>query len=44
MTSEERDSIIAQLTFVDGVNKSVFEKLTDEELAEEMKGRYEVND
>lgn len=40
MTSEERESIIAQLAFVTGRNASAFEKLTDEQLAEKLKETY----
>lgn len=36
MTKEERDSIIAQLAFAEGVNESVFEKYTDEQLQQRM--------
>ena len=40
MTSEERDSIIAQLALVEGVNESVFEKYTNEQLKKRMEVLY----
>lgn len=36
MTHEERESIITQLALVQGVNRSLFEKFTDEQLMLEM--------
>ena len=41
MTKDERESIIAQLALVEGVNRSVFEKYTDEQLIKEMSLLYE---
>jgi hypothetical protein len=40
MTKDERESIIDQLALVEGVNRSVFEKYTDEQLLKEMKSVY----
>lgn len=40
MTTEERESIITQLALVEGVNRSVFEKYTDEQLLLEMQQVY----
>jgi hypothetical protein len=40
MTKDERESIITQLALVEGVNRSVFEKYTDEQLLKEMKSVY----
>lgn len=40
MTSEERESIITQLAFVEGVNVSVYEKYTDQQLQERMEHLY----
>lgn len=40
MTKDERESIIAQLALIEGVNKSVFEKYTDEQLLKEMRKVY----
>lgn len=40
MTKEERESIIAQLALAEGVNPSVFEKFTDEQLEKELKLVY----
>lgn len=40
MTKTERESIIAQLALIQGVNPSVFEKYTDEQLSKEMKKFY----
>lgn len=40
MTKDERESIISQLALVEGVNKSVFEKYTDEQLLKEMRSVY----
>jgi hypothetical protein len=44
MTSEERNSIIAQLALVEGVNKLVFEKYTNDQLMEKMKLFYKSKD
>lgn len=41
MTKNERESIISQLALVQGVNASVFEKYTDEQLRVEMQKLYE---
>lgn len=40
MTNEERESIIAQLSFSTGWKESAFEKYTDEQLIAEMKKMY----
>jgi hypothetical protein len=40
VTLEERESIIAQLALVQGVNRSVFEKYSDEQLNAEMQKLY----
>lgn len=40
MDKDERESIIAQLALIEGVNKSVFEKYTDEQLTIEIKKLY----
>lgn len=40
MSSEERESIINQLAIAEGVNISVFENYTDEQLIERMKFLY----
>jgi hypothetical protein len=40
MTKEERQSIIAQLSFVTHYAESYFEKMTDEQLLEEMRRYY----
>jgi hypothetical protein len=40
MTREDRESIIAQLALIEGVNQSVFEKYTDEQLIKEMNSLY----
>ncbi len=40
MTKDERESIIAGSLF-EGVNRSVFEKYTDEQLMKEMSSLYE---
>jgi hypothetical protein len=40
MTQEERESIITQLALVQGVNRSVFEKYSDEQLNDEMRKLY----
>lgn len=37
MTKEERDSIIAQLAFAEGVNESVYKNYTDQELRDRLK-------
>jgi hypothetical protein len=44
MTKEERESIIDQLALVEGVNRSVFEKYTDEQLVKEMRSVYGESD
>jgi hypothetical protein len=44
MTNEERESIIDQLALVEGVNRSVFEKYTDEQLVKEMRSVYGESD
>jgi hypothetical protein len=44
MTKDERESIITQLALVEGVNRSVFEKYTDEQLINEMRSVYGEND
>ncbi len=41
MTQDERESIIVQLALIEGVNKSVFEKYTDEGLKLRMQQWYE---
>lgn len=43
MTNDERESIIEQLALVEGVNRSVFEKYTDEQLMDEMRKLYGDN-
>ncbi|WP_269140654.1 hypothetical protein [Radiobacillus kanasensis] len=40
MTDRERESIIAHLALAQGVNVSVFEKYTDEQLMQEMRSLY----
>jgi hypothetical protein len=40
MPKEERESIIEQLALVEGVNRSVFEKYTDEQLMKKMSSLY----
>lgn len=40
MTQEERESIITQLAFVEGVNVSVYENYTDDQLRERMEHLY----
>jgi hypothetical protein len=40
MTNDERESIIAQLALVEGVNPSVFEKYTDEQLIKRISSLY----
>ncbi len=40
MTNGERESIIAQLALIEGVNQSVFKKYTDEQLEKEMQLIY----
>ena len=44
MTKEERESIVAQLAFVSGRNKSVYEKLTDEQLIAKLEDTYKDSD
>ncbi len=41
MTKSERESIIAQLVLMTGYNRSVFDKLTDEQLKSELEGYYD---
>lgn len=41
MMNDERESIIAQLALIEGVNPSVFKKYTDEQLVKKMKLLYE---
>lgn len=36
MTKEERLTIVAQLSFVESVNESVYEKYTDQELLDRL--------
>jgi hypothetical protein len=43
MDNDERESIIAQLALIEGVNKSVFEKYTDEQLTKEIQKLYGEN-
>ncbi|WP_286164837.1 MULTISPECIES: hypothetical protein [Clostridia] len=40
MDHNERESIIAQLALAEGVNESVFQKYTDEQLLQEMKSLF----
>lgn len=40
MDHNERESIIAQLALAKGVNESVFQKYTDEQLLQEMKSLF----
>jgi hypothetical protein len=40
MYKDERESIIAQLALVEGVNKSVFENCSDEQLMQKMEFWY----
>ncbi|WP_158318901.1 hypothetical protein [Robertmurraya kyonggiensis] len=40
MSDEERQSIMAQLALIQGVNPSVFERYSDEQLQAEMKKLY----
>ncbi|MBO0962005.1 hypothetical protein J1P26_20065 [Neobacillus sp. MM2021_6] len=40
MDKDERESIIVQLAFMQGVNPSVFEKYTDDQLEKAMNSLY----
>jgi hypothetical protein len=40
LTKDERESIIAQLALIQGVNPSVFIKYTDEQLSKEIQKLY----
>lgn len=40
MTKQERESIIEQLNLVTGYAREYFEKMTNEELLQEMKRQY----
>lgn len=41
MDIKEKESIIEQLALISGYNRSVFEKLTDEQLKKELEQYYE---
>lgn len=43
MTKDERESIIIQLALVQGVNRLMFDKYTDVQLAKEMEKLYGEN-
>ena len=44
MDKGERESIITQLALIEGVNRSVFEKYTDEQLMKKMRALYTNED
>lgn len=43
MTNEERLSIIEQLALITGYNRSVFEKMSDKKLMQELEERLWIN-